>query len=146
MCLSGLSDRVKRRERGDQDDENAAMKLVIRVAIYLRVSLEEQAESGHGLHAQEDAARAYAARQGWEVIDVFTDAGISGGSGWKGGPRCWTQSRPSTAATCCCRPSGIELDALTPCNGHDRSRSGRHGARIVSAAGEGTEDDDRRRS
>ena len=49
---------MKRRERGIKTMKTAAMKLVIRVAIYLRVSLEEQAESGHGLHAQEDAARA----------------------------------------------------------------------------------------
>lgn len=45
---------------------------------YLRVSTEEQAQSGYGLDAQEDAVRKYADAVGLELIEVLTDAGISG--------------------------------------------------------------------
>ena len=86
MWLSGLSDRVKRRERGNQDDKTAAMKLVIRVAIYLRVSLEEQAESGHGLHAQEDAARAYACVRDGKSLTSSPMRELAAGLGLEGRP------------------------------------------------------------
>ncbi|TXM65743.1 recombinase family protein [Methylobacterium sp. WL120] len=45
---------------------------------YLRVSTEEQAQSGFGLDAQEDAVRKYADAVGLELIDVIADPGISG--------------------------------------------------------------------
>jgi len=114
-----------------------------RTAIYRRVSGEEQAQSMHGLNGQEDAARAYAARMGWEVIGVFTDAAVSGSLG--------LEHRPAM------------LDAIASLKKGDvllvskRDRIGRLdplpmamieaavrrcGARVVSAAGEGTENDD----
>ena len=46
--------------------------------IYLRVSTDEQARSGLGREAQEAAARAYCARQGWPVAGVHVDDGLSG--------------------------------------------------------------------
>lgn len=46
--------------------------------IYVRVSTEEQAVSGLGLAAQETAARALCVPRGWTVVDVVTDAGVSG--------------------------------------------------------------------
>lgn len=46
--------------------------------IYLRVSTEDQARSGLGREAQEAAARAYCARQGWPVAGVHVDDGLSG--------------------------------------------------------------------
>ena len=49
-----------------------------RTIIYTRVSTAKQARSGLGLEAQEQECRAYAAREGWEVAGVFTDAGVSG--------------------------------------------------------------------
>jgi DNA invertase Pin-like site-specific DNA recombinase len=114
-----------------------------KAAIYLRVSTEEQAESMNGLNAQEDTARAHASRAGWEVIDVFTDGAVSGGVG--------LEQRPAL------------LDAISALGRGDvllvakRDRIGRleplamamieaavkrRGARIISAAGEGTESDD----
>jgi site-specific DNA recombinase len=45
--------------------------------LYLRVSTDEQAESGLGLEAQEARCRAYAAAQGWTVDRVYVDAGAS---------------------------------------------------------------------
>lgn len=45
---------------------------------YIRVSTSEQADSGLGLEAQMLAIRTTAQLRGWELIDVITDAGISG--------------------------------------------------------------------
>jgi DNA invertase Pin-like site-specific DNA recombinase len=51
----------------------------MRVIGYARVSTDEQAASGLGLDAQEAAIRAETERRGWELVEVITDAGISGG-------------------------------------------------------------------
>lgn len=48
-----------------------------RAIIYLRVSTTEQADSGLGLEAQERRCRAHCEAQGWEVVAVFVDAGVS---------------------------------------------------------------------
>ena len=45
---------------------------------YLRVSTEEQAATGHGLDTQEKAVRAFAESQGYDLVEVLTDAGVSG--------------------------------------------------------------------
>lgn len=41
--------------------------------IYLRVSTSEQGSSGLGLAAQEDGCRAFAAREGFQIVDVITE-------------------------------------------------------------------------
>src|SRR3954471_3387194 len=50
------------------------------VVAYVRVSTDEQADSGAGLTAQRAAISAEAARRGWTVIAWHEDAGISGKS------------------------------------------------------------------
>lgn len=45
---------------------------------YVRVSTEEQAQSGFGLDAQEDALRKYADAVGLALIEVIADPGVSG--------------------------------------------------------------------
>ncbi|MFC7663996.1 recombinase family protein [Methylorubrum suomiense] len=45
---------------------------------YLRVSTEEQAATGHGLDAQEKQVRSFAESQGYDLVEVLTDPGISG--------------------------------------------------------------------
>ncbi len=50
----------------------------MRAVIYLRVSTEEQADSGLGLDAQETKCRTACATRGWDVAEVITDAGVSG--------------------------------------------------------------------
>lgn len=45
---------------------------------YVRVSTEEQANHGHGLEAQERAIRAFADSQGYELVAVVADPGVSG--------------------------------------------------------------------
>ncbi|MER7589345.1 recombinase family protein [Micromonospora sp. NPDC127501] len=47
---------------------------------YLRVSTEEQAESGAGLAAQRAAIQAEADRRGWTIVAWKEDAGVSGKS------------------------------------------------------------------
>lgn len=44
---------------------------------YVRVSTDEQAQSGAGLIAQREAIRAEAQRRGWRLISIFEDAGVS---------------------------------------------------------------------
>src|SRR5688572_8056920 len=48
-----------------------------RVVAYVRVSSEEQKNSGAGLAAQRDAIAREAARRGWDVVEVVEDAGFS---------------------------------------------------------------------
>lgn len=48
--------------------------------IYTRVSTEDQANSGAGLHAQFDACAAFVNQQGWMVTACYSDEGVSGTS------------------------------------------------------------------
>lgn len=49
-----------------------------RAALYTRVSTKEQAVEGTSLDSQLDRLRAHAEAQGWDVVGVFTDDGVSG--------------------------------------------------------------------
>jgi predicted site-specific integrase-resolvase len=51
-----------------------------RVALYVRVSTQEQATEGVSLEAQLAALRTYARLQGWQIAGEYVDAGYSGGS------------------------------------------------------------------
>ena len=51
-----------------------------RAILYARVSTDEQARSGYSLAQQLEALRAYAAREGYEVLEEVQDAGQSGAS------------------------------------------------------------------
>src|SRR5215211_6203822 len=48
--------------------------------LYARVSTDEQARSGYSLAQQLEALRAYAAREGYEVLEEVQDPGQSGAS------------------------------------------------------------------
>ncbi|MGF1470291.1 MAG: recombinase family protein [Rubrobacteraceae bacterium] len=52
----------------------------LRAILYARVSTDEQARSGFSLAQQLDALRAYAAREGFEVLEEVQDPGQSGAS------------------------------------------------------------------
>ncbi len=57
---------------------------------YIRCSTFEQADSGLGLDVQEERIRAYCSLKGLRLIEVVTDAGVSGGkllASRKGGKR-----------------------------------------------------------
>ncbi len=111
-------------------------------AIYLRVSTGEQAESGAGLAAQADACRAFAQAQGWTVLGEYSDAGASGAAG--------LDKRPGLLEAVADLGRGsVLLVAKRDRLGRDaivlamiESAVARKGARIVSAAGEGTESDE----
>jgi site-specific DNA recombinase len=49
-----------------------------RAILYARVSTDEQARSGYSLAQQIEALRAYAAREGYEVLEEISDPGWSG--------------------------------------------------------------------
>ena len=50
------------------------------VALYIRVSTEEQARGGVSLDAQEATLRAYCAMRGLELVELVVDAGVSAGA------------------------------------------------------------------
>lgn len=50
---------------------------VLRVALYIRVSTEEQAKFGISLAAQEDALVRHAAERGYKVVNIYRDEGNS---------------------------------------------------------------------
>jgi len=49
----------------------------MQVAAYVRVSTDEQHQSGAGLEAQRAAIRAEVERRDWELVETFEDAGYS---------------------------------------------------------------------
>ena len=51
-----------------------------KVAVYARVSTQEQAVEGVSIDAQIAALKANAKIQGWEITDVYIDGGYSGGT------------------------------------------------------------------
>lgn len=60
--------------------------LRIRVALYIRVSTEEQAKHGLSLADQREALIAYAAAHSMEVVGIYEDAGISARKPYKKRP------------------------------------------------------------
>ncbi len=54
--------------------ELAKVQKILRVALYIRVSGEEQRIKGLSLEAQEEDLRQYAKEHGWQVVGVYIDA------------------------------------------------------------------------
>ncbi len=108
---------------------------------YLRCSTAEQRESGLGLSAQRDAIESAAKREGLTVADWFSDEGVSGGS--------TIDKRPGLVLAIDALSRGDVLfvakrdrlarDTLLAC--WLETDIAKRGARIVSAAGEGSDDD-----
>lgn len=117
------------------------MSAPARAVGYRRVSTAEQAGSGLGLDAQQTAIAAGAARLGLPLADIFTDASISGGLP--------LEQRPGLLAALDAIGKGDALivakrdrlgrDVLNVCL--IQKLVERKGARIISAAGEGSDDD-----
>ena len=57
---------------------NSVKKRIRRVALYGRVSTEEQAIRGFSIEAQVAAMREYAEKNGMKIVDIYLDEGISG--------------------------------------------------------------------
>lgn len=67
------------RIRGRIKTQEAAKAVIApRAVAYLRVSTDEQAATGFGLDMQERALRAFAESQAYELVEMITDAGVSG--------------------------------------------------------------------
>jgi len=56
-----------------------------RVALYIRVSTDEQAEHGYSIPEQRHDLLAHVEREGWRVVDVIVDDGYSGSVGVRPG-------------------------------------------------------------
>ena len=54
------------------------MKKNIRVALYIRVSTQEQAKEGYSIGEQTDRLKKFADAHGWTIVKIYTDAGHSG--------------------------------------------------------------------
>lgn len=120
---------------------------------YIRVSTDEQAQSGAGLDAQRAAIQRHADDEGMTIRAWYEEAGISGGKGivdGEHGVALDASSRPQLVACIAhLRKNESLLVAKRDRLGRDRllllliERSVRaRGARLVSAAGEGTQGTD----
>lgn len=76
--MSTGSRRVDRLKRRAQAVSTARAEIASKAVGYVRVSSEEQATSGFGLATQKAAIRAFAESQGYELVEVVTDAAVSG--------------------------------------------------------------------
>jgi DNA invertase Pin-like site-specific DNA recombinase len=106
------------------------------------VSTDEQADSGAGLEGQLDACQRHADRVGAALVGPFSDEGVSGAKG--------LDNRPQLlVAISELRRGDVLLVAKRDRLGRDpiavamiEAAIKRKGARVVSAAGEGTDSDD----
>lgn len=114
----------------------------MRVVVVLRVSTGEQAKSGAGLNAQRDACQSWADRNGGKIVAEFADEGISGAAS--------LDQRPGLLEAIGSLESGdVLLVAKRDRLGREpmllamvEASVARRNARIISAAGEGTDSDD----
>lgn len=79
----------------------------MRVALYARVSTEEQARHGVSIEAQVEALRKWATEQGHEIVGEYVDAGISGKKPY--------QKRPELLRFMQALDAGLKVDALVFC-------------------------------
>lgn len=50
---------------------------MMKIAIYIRVSTEDQAKEGYSLEVQREYLESFAQREGYEIFKVYSDDGIS---------------------------------------------------------------------
>jgi len=104
-----------------------------RVVAYLRCSTTEQATDGMSLAAQESKVRAWAEATGAQVVDVITDAGVSGTrpiADREGGARVMAlldSRKPAADAVVVARLDRLGRDAAETLTLFKRFRTGRVG-------------------
>ena len=115
----------------------------MRAVIYLRVSTQNQAESGLGIESQRTEIEALCARSGWTIVSEHIDNGISG--------KAPLNKRPALSSALA-DVEALEADVLIVAKLDRVARDflvqllveqklERSGARLVSVAGEGTDSD-----
>jgi site-specific DNA recombinase len=72
------SRRVARLQARRQAAADVRAAVATKAAGYIRVSTDEQAAHGHGLEVQSRAIRAFAESQGYELLEIVSDPGVSG--------------------------------------------------------------------
>ena len=114
-----------------------------RLAAVLRVSTSKQVDSGLGLQAQREAIAAFAKREGFSIVSEWSDEGVSGTA--------CMDKRPGLSGAVAAVLSG-EADFIVVAKMDRLSRDplcqmtverllAKKDSRVLSAAGEGTEDD-----
>jgi DNA invertase Pin-like site-specific DNA recombinase len=114
----------------------------VKVVCYLRVSTDEQANSGLGLEAQRAACEARARALGASSVSVFADEGVSGSTPVADRPGLAgaLEALSKGGALVVAKRDRIARDYMVA--GWVDLEVARKGARLVSAAGEGTDSDD----
>lgn len=72
------SKRVARLRKKAEAAVEAHAVIATKAAAYIRVSTEEQAQHGFGLESQKAAVKDFAKSQGYDLVHIATDAGVSG--------------------------------------------------------------------
>tara|TARA_B100002019_G_scaffold230409_1_gene203824 strand:- start:69 stop:839 length:771 start_codon:yes stop_codon:yes gene_type:complete len=108
---------------------------------YLRVSTDEQANSGLGLKAQKDRIKQYAKSQGLHIKKYYTDAGVSGARGAASRPALNDMLTSLTAGTTVLVAKRDRISRDTFLSLWVEKECKRVHATIESAAGEGNGDD-----
>ncbi len=113
------------------------------VVAYFRCSTDKQVESGLGLDAQRSQVEAFCARQGLSIVSSYVDEGVSG--------KTELQSRPELLnAFAELKATGAEALVVAKIDRLSRDvlvqltlekMLGEMGVRLLSAAGEGTDDE-----
>lgn len=108
---------------------------------YIRVSTDEQADSGLGLAAQRVAIEVAAQRQGLIVVEWHSDEGVSGGKiEGRVGLLAAIEAIRSGYALIVSRRDRLARDTMLAC--WIEKEVARRRGRIISVAGEGTDNDD----
>ena len=128
-------------ELRDQREVKAQPQNRGRAIGYVRVSTEEQADSGLGLEAQRAAIRCAAERMGLDIAEWFSDEGVSGKSiDGRFGLLAAIDSMKKGYVLIVSRRDRLARDSMLAC-WIEKEVAKRQG-RIVSVAGEGTDNDD----
>lgn len=62
----------------EKENEEKGKSRSLKVAIYTRVSTEDQAQKGFSLEAQKNKLKSYCKAKGWEIVKEYKDDGYSG--------------------------------------------------------------------
>ena len=70
--------RIRRKMDHVQHQQDNLLTIATKAVGYIRVSTDEQAQDGFSLGAQREAITAFAKSQGYELVTIIEDAGVSG--------------------------------------------------------------------